>query len=54
MGAWLGAGSTTSMPLLSGRVVDIAAVLSRALTGGIDPASPHYYDTRQPFCGCPT
>jgi hypothetical protein len=49
MGAWLGAGSTTSMRLPSGRVVDIAGLLSRALTAGTDPASPHYWGELRDF-----
>src|SRR5262249_47660424 len=43
MAAWLSAESTDSMRLPSGRLVDIAGLLSSALTTGTDPASPHYW-----------
>ena len=49
MGAWLGAEPTTSLRLPSGRVIDLAALLSRALTAGTDPASPHYWGELRDF-----
>jgi hypothetical protein len=47
MAAWLNAESASSMRLPSGRVVDIAGLLSSALTAGTDPASPEYWGELQ-------